>query len=77
MPIVDRDPPPGLIGIFEELYRMMSPRAAVWLVRVVFIIIWVTIVVVAWSWNEKVGAFLAANSIGGALVYAWRRGHAV
>ena len=77
MPLIDRDPPPGLIGIFEELYRMMSPRFALWLVRIIFAIIWVTAIVVAWAWSPRLGAFLAANTVGASLLYAWRRWHAV
>ena len=76
MPLIDRDPPPGLIGALEELYQMMSPRAALWLVRVIFAVIWLTAIIVAWSWSPRLGAFLAANTIGTVLIYAWRRGHA-
>ena len=70
---VDRDPPPGLIGIFEELYRMMSPRAARLLVRVLFAVIWGSVIIAAWSWNARLGALLAANTIGAGLLYAWHR----
>jgi hypothetical protein len=65
-----------ITAILEILHGLVPPGTMRVLRRVVVALLWLSIVVLAWTWRPRVGAVLAANTVGIALVYFWRRRHA-
>lgn len=66
----------GLTELLERLHAAIPPRIMSLLWRLVLGLLWVCIVALAWIWHPRVGAVLAANTVGIVLLYLWRRRHA-